>query len=60
MKTPDTPEEYRGLVFHSEKIFSENKNGAEGRTRTGTLLPTADFESAASANSATSALRELF
>ena len=30
--------------------------GAEGRTRTGTLLPTADFESAASANSATSAL----
>ena len=30
--------------------------GAEGRGRTGTLLPTPDFESGASANSATSAL----
>ena len=29
--------------------------GAVGRTRTGTLLRAADFESAASANSATSA-----
>ena len=36
-----------------EKNFSDF--GAEGRTRTGTWLPTADFESAASANSATSA-----
>ena len=34
-------------------VFS---SGAEGRTRTGTYLHTADFESAASANSATSAL----
>ena len=30
-------------------------SGAGGRTRTGTWLPTADFESAASANSATPA-----
>ena len=37
-----------------------NIHGAEGRTRTGTWGATSDFESGASANSATSAYRVRF
>ena len=40
-------------------IYSEGDDGARGRSRTDTLLRAADFESAASTNSATRALRAM-
>ena len=50
----------KSKMLYGEPYYKRILAGAEGRTRTGTLLKAVDFESTASANSATSAWSSLF